>query len=176
LSFFGTKFQKNIEEMLVSPMPNWVILAGYISGGMTRGIIVGILVFIVSLFFTEPRISNIFLIILFAFLVSLFFSLAGFLNAMFAKKFDDISLFPTFIITPLIYLGGVFYSVNNLPEFWQNLSKLNPILYMVDGFRFGFFGKADINIWVSIIMLIIFILALTIINLHLLKKGIGLKN
>jgi ABC-2 type transport system permease protein len=175
-SFFGSKFQKNIEEMLVSPMPNWTILAGYVSGGVLRGLIVGLLVFIVSMFFTEPQIHNIFIMFLFALMVSIFFSLAGFLNGLFAQKFDDVSIFPTFVLTPLIYLGGVFYSLKNLPEFWQQVSKLNPVFYMIDGFRYGFYGISDINLWYSISMLIIFIVTLIIINLHLLNKGTGLKN
>lgn len=174
-SFFGTKFQHSIEELMVSPTPNWVIMAGYVSGGVTRGLIVGFLVFLISILFVHPQVSNILIILLFAILVSIFFSLAGFLNALFAKKFDDVSIFPTFILTPLIYLGGVFYSIKNLPEFWQTISKFNPILYMVDGFRYGFFGISDVNIWTSIAMLVIFIAVLTTINLQLLKKGYGLR-
>lgn len=174
-SFFGTKFQHSIEELLVSPTPNWVIMIGFVSGGITRGLIVGFLVFLISIFFTQPQIYNIFIIFLFAVLVSAFFSLAGFMNALFAKKFDDISIFPTFILTPLIYLGGVFYSIKNLPEFWQTISKLNPILYMVDGFRYGFFGISDVNIWISISMLFVFIATISSINLFILKKGYGMR-
>ena len=174
-SFFGTKFQHSVEELLVSPTPNWIIMTGYVSGGITRGLIVGFLVFVISIFFTHPQIFSLFIIFLFAILVSTFFSLAGFLNALFAKKFDDISIFPTFVLTPLIYLGGVFYSIKNLPEFWQTFSKFNPILYMVDGFRYGFFGISDVNIWISIAMLIIFIVTIAGINLYILKKGYGMR-
>lgn len=175
-SFFGAKFQRNVEEMMVSPTPNWVILMGYVFGGALRGILVGVIIFGVSVFFAAPLIHNIFIITVFVILTSILFSLGGFLNAMFATKFDDISIFPTFILTPLTYFGGVFYSIKNLPEFWQNLSKLNPILYMIDGFRYGFFGKSDLNVYFSLGMLFIFTILLIFINLYLLKKGTGLRN
>lgn len=174
-SFFSSKFQKNIEEILVSPTPNWVIIAGYIAGGMLRGFIVGLIVFVISIFFIKPEIYNMGFIIVFIFLTSLVFSLAGLSNGIFAKKFDDISLFPTFVLTPLTYLGGVFYSIKDLPEFWQNISKLNPILYMIDGFRYGFHGTSDINIWISTFILVAFTAIFVILNLVLLKKGVGLK-
>lgn len=175
-SFFGSKFQRNIEELMVSPTPNWIIIAGYVAGGMLRGLMVGLIVFIVSIFFIQPVVYNFPVIIIFIILTSLVFSLGGLTNAIFAKKFDDISIFPTFILTPLIYLGGVFYSIKDLPEIWQNVSKLNPILYMVDGFRYGFHGISDVSIWISAIMLIAFTIFFAIFNLVLLKKGIGLKS
>jgi len=174
-SFFGSKFQRNVEELLVSPTANWVIVGGYITGGILRGIIVGFLVFGVSIFFTRPSIYNIWFIAIFIILTAVLFALGGFLNGMLARKFDDISIFPTFIMTPLIYLGGVFYSVGSLPTFWQNVSKINPILYMVDGFRYGFYGFSDVNILVSIGILISCTIGLTMINMILLKKGVGLK-
>ncbi len=174
-SFFGSKFQRNVEELLVSPTPNWIILAGYIGGGLMRGLCVGVIVFCLSVFFTAPHISHVFIIILFVVMTAIVFSLGGFLNGMYAKKFDDVSIFPTFILTPLTYLGGVFYSVRSLPQTWQNISHLNPILYMVDGFRFGFYGVSDVNVGVSISILLALIAVLTFLNLYLLKKGIGLK-
>ena len=175
-SFFGSKFQRNIEELMVSATPDWVIISGFSVGGILRGILVGIIVFGVSVFFTHPQGYNIWIIALFVILTSMIFALAGLLNGVLAKKFDDVSIFQTFGLTPLIYLGGVFYSIHNLPEFWQNLSRLNPILYMIDGFRYGFYGVSDVNILISILILIIFVIVLTWVNLDLFKKGTGLRN
>lgn len=174
-SFFSAKFQRSIEELLVSSSSNPVIIAGYVTGGMVRGIIVGILVFMVSIFFTRPHIHHIGIIFSFIILTSAVFALGGLLNAIFAKKFDDISIFPTFILTPLIYLGGVFYSINNLPPFWQKLSKFNPVLYMVNGFRYGFYGFSDVNVILSFMILAAFAVILTSVNLILLARGTGLK-
>ena len=174
-SFFSAKFQRSVEELLVSSTPNWVILAGYTIGGALRGILVGVIVFIVSILFTRPQILHPGVIAIFIILTSIVFSLGGFLNAVFAKKFDDVAIFPTFILTPLTYLGGVFYSIRSLPELWQNVSQLNPILYMINGFRFGFYGISDVNVPLSIGILIFLTLILTIINLYLLHKGTGLK-
>ena len=175
-SFYGSKFQRNVEELLVSPTPEWVIVAGYTAGGVLRGVIVGGIVFIISVFFTHPVIHNFGLILTFIVLTAVVFSLAGLLNALYAKNFDDISIFPTFILTPLTYLGGVFYSIQSLPVFWQHLSKFNPILYMVDGFRFGFYGLSDVSIFMSLSILIPAAAVLTFVDLTLLKKGVGLKN
>lgn len=175
-SFFGAKFQRNIEELMVSPTPNWIIIAGYVTGGALRGVLVGIIIFAISAFFTHPTIYNIGIVGLFIVLTAIVFSLGGFINAVFATKFDDISIFPTFILTPLTYFGGVFYSISDLPAVWQNISKLNPILYMVDGFRYGFFGQADVNVFLSAGILIGFTVLLTGISLYLLKKGVGLKS
>lgn len=174
-SFFSAKFQRNVEELLVSPTPNWVIILGYIAGGMTRGLSVGLLVSLVSLFFVQLPIHNLFYTVIFAFLTSFVFSLAGMINGVFAQKFDDISIIPTFVITPLTYLGGVFYSLNLLPGFWQTLSKANPIVYMVNGFRYGFLGISDINVSTGLVMLLLFSILLFWINLHLLKKGVGIR-
>ncbi len=174
-SFFSSKFQRNIEELLVSPSPNWLILAGYVAGGVLRGIVVGALVFLVSIFFTHPQIHSFSVIVMFIILTAIIFSLGGFLNAIFAKKFDDISIFPTFVLTPLTYLGGVFYSIGNLPQAWQNLSLFNPILFMVNGFRYGFYGFSDVSVAGSIGLLIVLSVVLTVVNLSLLKKGSGLK-
>lgn len=177
-SFFMSKFQRNIEELLVSPTPNWVIIAGYTFGSVLRGILVGLIVFIISFLFVRPQIDNIFIIIIFGLLTAIVFSLAGLLNGIYAKKFDDVSIFPTFILTPLTYLGGVFYSIRQLPEIWQRISLANPILYMVNGFRYGFYGSSftDVNIWVSFFMLVLATIVLVIINLRLLNKGTGLRS
>ncbi len=175
-SFFSAKFQKSIEEILVSPTSNVSILSGYVAGGVIRGILVGFIVFGVSVFFTRPTIHHIGVILLFIILTSIVFSLAGFTNAIFAKKFDDVSIFPTFVLTPLTYLGGVFYSIHSLPEAWQKISMLNPILYMVNGFRYGFYGFSDVGVGGSIAFLIGLTAILTYTNYYLLKKGTGLKN
>ncbi|PHR25171.1 MAG: ABC transporter permease [Desulfotalea sp.] len=174
-SFFSAKFQRNIEELLVSPTPSWVIILGYVAGGMTRGLSVGFLVSIVSLFFIRVPIYSFFYASLFAILTSFVFSLAGMINGIFAKKFDDISIIPTFIITPLTYLGGVFYSITLLPDFWQTVSKINPIVYMINGFRYGFLGTSDINVYIGAGMLVLFSIVLFSVNLYLFKKGIGIR-
>ncbi|MBT4539481.1 ABC transporter permease [Candidatus Woesearchaeota archaeon] len=175
-SFFGSKFQRNVEELLVSPTPSSIIILGYISAGVLRGLIVGLLVSIVSLFFTKLVIFNIWIIIIYVVLTSVVFSLAGLLNGLFARRFDDVAIVPTFVLTPLTYLGGVFYSISVLPEFWQNISKINPILYMVSGFRYGFLGISDINVWLGMGMLILFTLVLFSVNLVLIRKGYGLRS
>ena len=146
-SFYSVKFQKSIEELLISPITNWVILCGFILGGVTRGILVGIIVFCVSLFFyPEFQIVNIGLTITVLLLTSVLFALMGFINAVFADSFDDISVIPTFVLTPLIYLGGVFYSINILPDFWRSISMANPMLYVVNTFREGMLGISDVSI------------------------------
>lgn len=175
-SFFSAKFQHSIEELLVSPTSNATIIAGYISGGVLRGIIVGFIVFGVSVFFTHPVIHNLGVILVFIVLTSIVFSLAGLVNAVFAKKFDDVSIFPTFVLTPLTYLGGVFYSIHSLPGVWQKISLLNPILYMVNGFRYGFYGFSDVGVGGSILFLVGLTLILIYANFYLLRNGIGLKN
>lgn len=175
-SFFSSKFQRNIEELLVSPTPNWVMVLGYISGGMARGLCVGMLVSLVSLLFIRLSLFHVPFTILFALLTSFVFSLAGLINGIFAKKFDDVSVVPTFVITPLTYLGGVFYSISLLPDFWRVVSKANPVVYMISGFRYGFLGIADINVWVGLAMLLLFSVVLFLITLYLLKKGTGVRS
>lgn len=175
-SFFGSKFQRNLEELMVSPTPNWIIIAGYCTGGLLRGLMVGGLVLAVSVFFTHLVIYNIVLVLGFILLTSLTFSLAGLVNGIFAKSFDAVSIVPTFVLTPLTYLGGVFYSIDALPHFWQILSKFNPILYMVNGFRYGFLGISDVNVFASLLVLTVLCLGLLILNLFLFEKGYGLKN
>ncbi|MDY6934868.1 MAG: ABC transporter permease [Spirochaetota bacterium] len=175
-SFFSSKFQRSIEELLVSPTPNWVIIGGFVFGGVLRGLFVGAIVFAISVFFTQPSIYNINIIALFILLTSIVFALGGLLNGILAMKFDDVSIFPTFVLTPLIYLGGIFYSIHSLPEFWQRLSRLNPILYMVNGFRYGFHGFSDVNVITSVVILLLFAVIFTSINLFLLSKGIRLRS
>ncbi len=174
-ALFMAKFQRNIEEMLVSPMPGWVIIAGYVTAGIVRGFIVGILVLITALFFTHIAIVNIAVVLAAFILTCVLFSLAGFLNAMFAESFDSISIVPTFVLTPLTFLGGVFYSISRFPPFWQKVSLGNPILYMVDLFRYGFLGISDINILFafSVILGLIAVLLGTI--LWLFNNGVGVK-
>ncbi len=174
-SFYSTKFQKHIEELLIAPVPNWVILAGYVSGGVARGTCVGLIVACVSMTFSRFSIERPEIVVSVFFATSLLFSLAGFINATFAKSFDDISIIPNFVLTPLTYLGGVFYTIDLLPKIWQTLSLVNPILYMVNAFRYGFFGVSDINILMAFAIILGFIGLLVAISLYLLHKGIGLK-
>jgi ABC-2 type transport system permease protein len=175
-SFFGAKFSRSVEEMLVSPMPNWVILLGYVTGAVARGLVVGVLVLLIALFFTSLHVVHPIITFLSVLLGATIFSLAGFVNAVFAKKFDDIALVPTFVLTPLTYLGGVFYSINMLGEPWQAISRVNPILYMVNAFRFGVLGITDVNIWVAFGVMLVFVAGLSIVALTLLKRGIGLRS
>ncbi|MFC1234589.1 MULTISPECIES: ABC transporter permease [unclassified Vibrio] len=175
-SFYSSKFQKNIEELLVAPVPNYVIIIGFVMGGVTRGLAVGAIVTVVSLFFVDLQVEHWGIIIATVFMTSVVFSLGGLINAIFAKTFDDISIIPTFILTPLTYLGGVFYSINLLPEFWQGVSKINPIVYMVNAFRYGFLGVSDVGIVTSFTVLIAFVVALYAIAHYLVTKGIGLRS
>ncbi|CAD5269017.1 MULTISPECIES: ABC transporter permease [Halomonadaceae] len=175
-SFFSNKFQRSIEEMMVSPMPNWVILAGFILGGMARGLGVGLIVTIVSLFFTRLTMEHPLLTVLVVVLTSALFSIGGFINALLANKFDDISIVPTFILTPLTYLGGVFYSISMLPDFWQGVSMLNPILYMVNVFRYGFLGVSDIPVGWALAAIFAFIIVLFGIALAMLERGKGIRS
>ncbi|MEJ6559183.1 MAG: ABC transporter permease [Candidatus Thioglobus sp.] len=174
-SFFLAKFNNSIEELLISPVSYWVILLGYISGGIVRGFVVGLGVFIAVSFFVELQIYNIWIVLMTFLLTAILFSLAGFINAVFAKSFDDISIVPTFILMPMTYLGGMFYSVEILPEFWQTLSKFNPIYYMVDSFRMGFLGSSTTDLLVSMLVLITMIMMLAIVAFYLLKKGVNIK-
>lgn len=175
-SFFSMKFQRSIEELLVSPVPNWVILFGYVTGGMARGLGIGLIVTLLSLAFTRLSIHNLPMMVLTVFLTSALFALGGFINAMLATKFDDISIVPTFVLTPLTYLGGVFYSIDLLPGFWQGVSMINPILYMVNGFRYGILGVSDVNPFVSLGMILVFISVLSVIALRMLERGKGIRH
>ncbi|MFB1016256.1 MAG: ABC transporter permease [Alteromonadaceae bacterium] len=175
-SFFSAKWQRNVEEMLVAPVPNWVIVAGYVGGGMIRGMLVGLIVTVVSLLFVDLQIHNIWVIIATVCLTSAVFALGGLINAIFANSFDDISIIPTFILTPLTYLGGVFYSISLLPEFWQGVSQINPIVYMVNAFRYGFLGISDVNLTAAFLVLLTFVVVLYSIAMTLISKGIGLRS
>ncbi len=174
-SFFGAKFGRHIEEMLVSPMSNSAIIIGHVAGGVLRGLMVGTLVTVIALFFTRLEVQNPLITISVVLLSSIVFSLMGFINAVYAKKFDDISIIPTFVLTPLTYLGGVFYSISLLPEFWQTASKANPILYMVNAFRYGILGKSDINILTAYGILIAFVILLFSACLTLMNRGVGIR-
>ena len=175
-SFFGAKFGRHIEELLVSPMPNWVILLGYVAGAVLRGLLVGCIVLVIAMFFTTVRVPHPFVTITTVLLGATIFSLAGFVNAAYAKKFDDIAIVPTFILTPLTYLGGVFYSVKLLPDWAQVLTHANPIFYMVNAFRYGLLGSSDVPLWVSYALMLGFVVALTTLALWLLRRGVGLRS
>ena len=174
-SFFGAKYGRHVEEMLVSPMANGTIIIGHVAGGVLRGLLVGLLVTVIALFFTKLEVQHPLITISIVILSSIVFALAGFINAVYAKKFDDISIIPTFVLTPLTYLGGVFYSISLLPEFWQNVSLANPILYMVNAFRFGILGTSDIGIGRAYLILVVFILALFMACLSLMRRGVGIR-
>jgi len=174
-SFFGAKFGRHIEEMLVSPMSNATLIIGHVAGGVFRGMLVGVLVTIVALFFTKLEVQHPLITLSIVILSSTVFALAGFINAVFARKFDDISIVPTFVLTPLTYLGGVFYSISLLPEFWQKVSLANPIIYMVNAFRYGILGIADINITYAYLIVGLFVVGLFSVSLVLLNRGVGIK-
>ena len=174
-SFFGAKFGRHLEEMLVSPMSNATIILGHVAGGVLRGVLVGLLVTIIALFFTRLEVQHPFITISIVLLSSMVFALAGFINAVFAKKFDDIAIVPTFVLTPLTYLGGVFYSISLLPEFWQDVSRANPILYMVNAFRYGILGTSDISITVAYAILIVFVVVLFLVCWQLMNRGVGIR-
>jgi len=174
-SFFGAKFGRHIEEMLVSPMSSAAIIIGHVAGGVLRGLAVGALVTVIALFFTKLQVQHPFVTVSIVILSATVFSLAGFINALFAKKFDDIAIIPTFILTPLTYLGGVFYSISLLPEFWQTVSKANPILYMVNAFRYGILGTSDISIGHAYAILVLFVTLLFSACLYFLNRGIGIR-
>ena len=175
-SFFGSKFQHNIEELLVSPTPNYIILIGYVMGGVTRGILVGLIVTLVSLAFTEMKIYNLGIMIIIVLLTAILFAIAGFINAVYANNFDDISIIPTFVLTPLIYLGGVFYSIDLLPDFWADVSKLNPMLYVINVFRYGALGTSDIDVFWAFVMIAVFMVAGASYSMHLLNTGKRLRH
>lgn len=175
-SFFSQKFQKNIEELLIAPVPTHIIMWGFVIGGLGRSILVGTLVTIVSLFFVPLQVYSWSVVILTLLMTSILFSLAGLLNGIFAQSFDDVSIVPTFVLQPLTYLGGVFYAISMLPPFWQAVSRVNPIVYMISGFRFGFLGVIDVPIVFSVLILILFIIVLYSIDWYLIEKGRGLRS
>ncbi len=175
-SFYSSKFQRHIEELLISPVPNAVILAGYVSGGVARGIVVGITVTLVSMFFSDWQIYSYGITLLVFVLTSMLFAMGGFINAIYANSFDDISIVPTFVLTPLTYLGGVFYSISMLPEFWQKMSLFNPVFYMINAFRYGLIGTSDISMPLAFGIIIGFIILLAAFSLSLLRRGVGIKS
>lgn len=174
-SFFGAKFGRHIEEMLVSPMSNATIIIGHVAGGVIRGLLVGAMVTCIALGFTRLEIANPLVTFSMVLLSSIVFALAGFINAVFARKFDDISIIPTFVLTPLTYLGGVFYSIALLPEFWQKVSLGNPILYMVNAFRYGILGTSDISITHAYVIVLTFVVLLFSASLMLMNRGVGIR-
>ena len=175
-SFYSTKFARNVEELLISPTSPHIIILGYVAGGMARGVCVGVLVTIISLLFVSFQIQSWWIIALTLLMTTAAFSLGGLINAVFARSFDDISIIPTFVLTPLTYVGGVFYSISLLPEFWQEVSKLNPIVYMINGFRYGFLGISDVNLIYTFGVLTVFITGLYLIAYYLISRGVGLRN
>lgn len=175
-SFFSSKFHRHIEEMVVSPTPNYVILTGFIAGGVARGLVVGVVVTGVSMFFTELRIHHFGVMLVVVLLTATLFALGGFINGIYARTFDAISIVPTFILTPLTYLGGVFYSIDMLPDFWQRASLANPILYMINAFRYGLVGVSDIPIGTALGIVIAFVLVLYLFALRLLNRGVGIRH
>ena len=175
-SFYSAKFQRHVEELLVAPVPNHIIILGYIGGGVARGLMVGFLVTCVSLFFVDLQIHNILVLILSVLFTAILFSIGGLLNAIFARTFDDISIIPTFVLTPLTYLGGVFYSISLLPDFWQGVSHFNPVFYMINAFRYGFLGISDVSLAWSFSVIVAFIVFLYSLVTVLLKKGVGIRS
>lgn len=177
-TFFQSKFfMRSIDEILVSPTPPWVMIAGFIAGGVVRGILVGALVLAISLFFTQLHLTtaNYLIVLLFGTLTALVFSLAGLVNGVYAKSIDAINIVPTFVLTPLVYLGGVFYSVQTLPQIAAQATYLNPLFYLINGFRYGFLGISDIPVWVSLTVLLGFISVLVALNWYFIRTGLGLK-
>ena len=174
-SFFGAKFNHSIEELLVSPTPNYVILLGFVLGGVTRGLFVAVVVTLVSLFFTRLQIHSYLVVLTVVLMTSVLFACAGFINAVFANSFDDISIVPTFVLTPLIYLGGVFYSMDLLPPFWAAVSKLNPLVYVVNAFRYGVLGVSDVSLGFALSMIAVFATAAFSLCLYLLNSGTRLR-
>ncbi|AXG37258.1 ABC transporter permease [Enterococcus gilvus] len=175
-SFFSQKFQKNIEEILVAPVPTHIIIWGFVAGGVGRSVLVGTLVTIISLFFVPLHVYSWVIVVVTLLMTAILFSLAGLLNGIFAQSFDDVSIVPTFVLQPLTYLGGVFYAISMLPPFWQGVSKINPIVYMISGFRYGFLGVMDVSIVVSLSILVLFIVVLYSVCWYLIDRGRGLRS
>jgi ABC-2 type transport system permease protein len=175
-SFFGAKFGKHVEEMLVSPMPSWVILTGYVGGGVLRGLMCGAMVLLIAMMFTTVKVAHPLVMLSSALLTAIVFALAGFINAVFARKFDDVAIVPTFILTPLSYLGGVFYSISLLPAFWQGVSQANPILHMVNAFRYGLLGVSDVSLATAYAIMLVALVVLGSASLWLLRRGMGLRS
>lgn len=175
-SFYSSKLHRHIEEMLVSSMPNYIIVLGFMLGGVARGLVVGAAVTLTAMFFTQLQVHSITLVIVTAVLTAALFSTAGLINGIFANSFDDTSIVPTFVLTPLTYLGGIFFSIDMLPDFWQGISQANPILYMVNGFRLGILGVSDIDLAVALTVMIGLLVVLSLLALYLLTKGVGIRS
>jgi len=175
-SFYSSKFQRFVDELLIAPVPDWVILAGYVSGGVARGTVVGVVVTLVSMLFTDLSVHSYSVTLAVFVLTSVVFAIAGFINAVYANSFDDISIVPTFVLTPLTYLGGVFYSIETLPRFWQLASQMNPVLYMVNAFRYGLVGSSDVPVSVAFALVLLLIFVLSAFALWLLRRGVGIKS
>lgn len=175
-SFFSSKFQRNVEELMVAPVPTWIIIVGYVGGGVIRGLLVGTIVTCLSLFFVPLQIFNLPVLVASVLATSILFSLGGLINAVLANSFDDISIIPNFVLTPLTYLGGVFYSLSMLPPFWQGVSQVNPIVYMINTFRYGFLGITDIPLLYSFGMIFGFVVLLYSIAYWMISRGIGLRS
>ncbi len=173
--FMSKFFARTIDEILVSPTPPWLLVAGYIAGGVVRGVVIGALVLLVSLFFTHLVVHSFWIILLFLILTSVVFSLAGLVNGVYAKSIDGINLVPTFVLTPLVYLGGVFYSTESLPSFWGTVTKFDPIFYIINGFRYGFLGTSDVPILLSVGILVALAVVFLAFNIYLIRTGLGLK-
>jgi ABC-2 type transport system permease protein len=174
-SFFGAKFGKHVEEMLVAPLPNWIIVLGYVGGGLVRGMLVGCAVTIVSLIFTQLHVHHALVIFAAVVLTSVVFALGGFINALFAKNFDQVNWIPTFVLTPLTYFGGVFYSISLLPEWARHISYANPILHMVNAFRYGFLGKSDVNVYLAFSIMLTFAVAMFTVAVIFMNRGTGMR-
>jgi ABC-2 type transport system permease protein len=175
-SFYSSRFQKSHEEMMVSPVPDYIILLGYVSGGVIRAFVVGVAVFLVTTMFTDIPVYNMWLVVLITFLTSFLFSTAGFINAVYAKSFDDINIVTTFVLTPLTYLGGTFYSIDALPQVWQDISVFNPIAYIISSYRFAFLGLEETSLALSLSIVVVLMIVLFFVALMILSKGIGIKN
>jgi ABC-2 type transport system permease protein len=175
-TFYFAKFMRNIDEILISPTPDWLVILGFVSGGVLRGVLVGVLVLAASLFFTHIAIYNVAVVILALLATTALFSILGLINGVFAKSFDAMSIVPVFVLTPLTYLGGIFYSIKLFPQFWQTVSLFNPVLYMVNAFRYGFLGVSDINLWICFGVLFGFLAVTLVLLLYLFRKGIGMKS
>ncbi len=174
-TFYSARYQRFIDEMLVSPTPNYIIVLGYVTGGVARGLTVGVLVTMVATAFTDLSVVHPLITLIFVLLTAALFSLGGFINAIYANSFDDITIIPSFVLTPLTYLGGVFYSIEMLSDTWRGVSQLNPILYMVNGFRYGILGSSDINVWLALGIITVFIALLFSFSINLLNRGVGIR-
>jgi len=175
-SFYGSRFSRAIEELLVSPMPNWLIVLGYGAGGLARGLVVGIIVLLISMFFAGVHMVHPSLVFLSLIICSFLFGLAGFINGVFARKFDDTAIVTTFVLTPLIYLGGVFYNIQSLPPFWQTVSLFNPLRYVIDLFRYAMLGSGTDGLGLSLLIVSVFTIVLYSVSIILMNKGIGIKS